>query len=90
MKISSAWKRDGVKVKKNRGASKPKIRWDVLGLSDPNRSESTTSIETIRREVLSLASRGLGQDTISRSIVQDTKNRSRQARGSQAGRRRAT
>ena len=90
MKISSAWKRDGVKVKKNRGASKPKIRWDVLGLSDPNRSESTTSIETIRREVLSLASRGLGQDTISRSIVQDTKGRGRQPRGSQAGRRRVS
>ena len=78
--------------KKNRRTSKPKIRWDLLGLSDPSVGESTTPIETIRREVSFLASRGFGQETTIRSTAQDAKGRGRghQADGSRATRRGAT
>jgi hypothetical protein len=63
-------------TKKTKRTPKPKIRWDLLGLSDPSLAESTTSIETIRREVTLLASRGIGEDTTIRS-AQDTKGRGR-------------
>ena len=89
MKIASVWKRSVTKTKKHRGTNKPKIRWDVLGLSDPNLADSTPPIETIRREVSSLASQGLGRDIIVRS-AQDAKGRGRQSRGSQTRRRGAT
>ena len=79
-------------TKKVRRTSKPKIRWDLLGLSDPRLDESTTSIETIRREVSLLASRGFGQETTIRSTAQDAKGRGRgrQPDGSLARRRGAT
>jgi hypothetical protein len=79
-------------TKKIRRTSKPKIRWDVLGLSDPNLDESTTSIETIRREVFLVASRGFGQETTIRSTAQEAKGRGRgrQPDGSRARRRGAT
>jgi hypothetical protein len=79
-------------TKKNRRTSKPKIRWDLLGLPDPSLAESTTSIETIRREVSLLASRGFGQETTIRSTVQDTKGRGRgrQPGGGRVRRRGAT
>ena len=79
-------------AKKIRRTSKLKIRWDVLGLSDPIVDESTTSIETIRREVSFLASRGFGQETTIRSTAQDGKGRGRgrQPNGSQPRRRGAT
>ena len=63
-------------TKKTRRTPKPKIRWEVLGLSDPRLDESTTSIETIRREVSLLASSGLGKETTIRS-AQGTKGRGR-------------
>jgi hypothetical protein len=79
-------------TKKTRRTSKPKIRWDVLGLSDPSLDESTTSIEMIRREVSVLASRGFGQETTIRSTAQEAKGRGRgrQPDGSRARRRGAT
>jgi hypothetical protein len=79
-------------TKKNRRTSKPKIRWDVLGLSDPSLTESITSIETIRREVSLLASRGLGEESTIRSAAQDTKGRGRgrQPDGGRVRRRGAT
>jgi len=78
-------------TKKTRRASKPKIRWDLLGLSDPSLDELTTSIETIRREVSFLASRGFGQETIIRSTAQNAKGRGRaRANGSSPERRGAT
>ena len=78
--------------KKSRRTSKPKIRWDVLGLSDPSLDESTTTIETIRREVSFLASRGFGQESTIRSAAQDAKGRGRshQPNGSRAMPRGAT
>ena len=63
-------------TKKTRRTSKPKIRWDLLGLPDPSLAESTTSIETIRREVSLLASEGFGKETTIRS-AQDEKGRGR-------------
>ena len=78
-------------TKKTGRTSKPKIRWDVLGLSDPSLAESSTSIETIRREVSLLASSGFGKETIIQS-VQDTKGggRGSQSDGSRMRRRGAT
>ena len=64
-------------TKKAKRTSKPKIPWDLLGLSDPNLAESTTSIEAIRRELTLLASRGIGVETTIRSAPQDTKGRGR-------------
>jgi len=79
-------------TKKNRRTSKPKIRWDLLGLSDPSLAESTTSMDTIRREVSLLASRGIGQESTIRSAAQDTKGRGggRQPDGGRVSRRGAT
>ena len=71
-------------TQKTRRTSKPKIRWDVLGLADPSLGESSTSIETIRREVSLLASSGFGKETTIRS-AQDTKGRGR-GRQSDGGR----
>ena len=80
-----------MKMTKNiRRTSKPKIRWDVLGLSDPSLDESTTSIETIRREVSFLANRGFGQETTIWSTAQDAKGRGRGRDESRARRRGAT
>lgn len=78
-------------TKKTRRTSKPKIRWDLLGLSDPSLAESTTSMETIRREVSLLASRGFGEETTIRS-AQETKGRGRgrQPDGARTRRRGAT
>ena len=87
MKITSVRKRNTTRTKKNRGNTKPKIRWNLLGLSDPNLAELTIPIELIRREVSSLASRGLGRDSILRSSAQEGKDRGRQHRGNQGRRR---
>ncbi len=78
-------------TKKTRRTSKPKIRWELLGLSDPTLAESSTSIETIRREVSLLASSGFGKEITIRS-AQDAKGRGRgrQPDGSRMRRRGAT
>jgi len=92
MKISSVGKRNNTEKKKARRAYKPKIRWELLGLSDPNLIASTTSIETIRKEVSSLASQGFGQGTNSRFTEQRAKGRGRNRKldGSPVRRRGAT
>jgi hypothetical protein len=71
MKISIAWKGSKAARKRIRPLSKPKIRWTVLGLQDPADGVSSTSMEDIRRQVSSLASRGFGAGTRSRSMPQD-------------------
>ena len=78
--------------KKYKRTYKPKIPWDLLGLSDPNLDETTTSIETIRKEVSLLANRGFGEETTLRSTAQNAKGRGqgRQTGGSRTGRRGAT
>lgn len=60
MKMSHVWKSSSRKKK-----TKPtyKIRWEVLGLSRPDRAQSTLSMETIRSEVSLMATQGLTERT---------------------------
>jgi hypothetical protein len=74
MKLSGAWRSGKPGKKKTRPAYRPKIRWELLGLTNPDTDEPATSIETIRKEVSSLASRGFGQGTRSRSTNQGAKS----------------
>lgn len=92
MKISGGWRGGKPSKKKVRPSYKPKIRWELLGLSDPSLEETSTPIESIRREVSSLASRGFGQGTRSRSTDQDRKSpgRAHQTGSTRARRRGAT
>jgi hypothetical protein len=92
MKISGGWRGGKPSKKKVRPSYKPKIRWELLGLSDPSLDETSTPIESIRREVSSLASRGFGQGTRSRSTDQDRKSpgRAHQTGSTRARRRGAT
>ncbi len=43
------------KSKRKTAHKKPKIRWHLLGLSDPRSGESASSIDVIRQGVASLA-----------------------------------
>lgn len=54
------------KKRKRNAVRKPKIRWEVLGLSGPQENEASASIDSIRQAVSSMASRGLGQGSRSR------------------------
>lgn len=67
MKMSTVWGSNKAMRKRKRTVPKTKIRWDVLGLQDPDLEGPSPSIEDIRRQVTSLASRGLGPGTRSRS-----------------------
>jgi hypothetical protein len=60
MKMSHVWKSSTRKKK-----TKPtyKIRWEVLGLSRPDREQSALSMETIRSEVSLMATQGLTERT---------------------------
>lgn len=60
MKMSHVWKSSSRKKK-----TKPtyKIRWEALGLSRPDRTQSTLSMETIRSEVSHMATQGLTERT---------------------------
>ncbi|MGE3977066.1 MAG: hypothetical protein AB7F94_05705 [Nitrospira sp.] len=53
--------------RRKRAIRRTKVRWDLLGLQDPERTPLTTSIDDIRRQIISAASQGLSQDTITRS-----------------------
>ena len=66
MNLASLWK--SRKPGKKKSARKPKIRWELLGLTDPNSVDRTSSIETIRQGVTSLAKHGLGPETRLRSV----------------------
>lgn len=60
MKISHVWKSGSAKKK-----TKPtyKIRWELLGLSRPDRAQSDLSMDAIRSEVSLLATQGLSERT---------------------------
>jgi len=92
MSIISVWRSKKAGKRKHRPVSRPKIRWELLGLSDPYLTKSRTSIEIIRKEVSSLARRGFGQGPRSRTTEQDGhgRGRSRQASAGQVRRRGAT
>lgn len=53
--------------RRKRAIRRTKVRWDLLGLQDPERTSSTTSIDDIRRQIISAANQGLSSDTLSRS-----------------------
>jgi len=74
MNLASVWKDRRAGKKKKKSVHKPKIRWQLLGLTDPNSIDSTSSIETIRKEVSSLARHGLGPDTRLRSTALESKS----------------
>ena len=63
MKISSTWKSGKSGKKKQRPTYRPKIRWELLGLSDPQNAELATSIETIRKQVSALTREGFGLES---------------------------
>ena len=67
MKMSTAWGSNKSSRKGKRTVIKTKIPWGVLGLQDPDLDNSVSSIEDIRRQATSMASRGLGPGTRSRS-----------------------
>jgi hypothetical protein len=71
MNLSSVWKNR--KRAKKAAIRKPKIRWQLLGLTDPKSIDNTSSIETIRREVSSLARHSFGPDTRLRSMPEQSK-----------------
>jgi hypothetical protein len=62
---------DSATRKRKRTVRPAKIRWDRLGLQDPALGKPTPSMEDIRRQVTSLASRGLGTGTRSRTVTKD-------------------
>ena len=53
--------------RRKRAIRRTKVRWDILGLQNPVQLAAAPSIEDIRRQIISAASQGLSQDTLSRS-----------------------
>ena len=74
MKMSTAWGSNKSSRKGKRTVIKTKIPWAVLGLQDPDLDNSASSIEDIRRQATSMASRGLGPGTRSRSDAKHSHN----------------
>jgi len=72
MNLSSIRKRHTIRKKKS--VYKPKIRWQLLGLTDPNPVDSAPSIDIIRREIASLARYSFGEDTRLRCFVNESKS----------------
>jgi hypothetical protein len=90
MNRTSVWKHG--KAGKKKSINKSKIRWEALGLLDPKLVDTASSIETIRREVSSLASHGMRPDTHFRPVAPDSKSQGRNSRSgaNRTGRRGAT
>lgn len=90
MNLSSVWKNRKRAQKKS--IRKPKIPWQLLGLTDPKSIDNTSSIETIRREVSSLARHSFGPNTQLRSTAQESKSlgRNHKSVGTRSRRRGAT
>jgi len=72
MNLASVWK--SRKAGKKKSVHKPKIPWQLLGLTDPNSIDNTSSIDVIRREVASLARHSFGEDTRLRSATKASKS----------------
>jgi hypothetical protein len=75
MKLSTGWRANKTRKNRARATRKPKIRWEVLGLPNPLATSLTTSMEDIRRQVSSMASRGFGQGTRSRTAEREAKTK---------------
>jgi len=75
MHFSTFWKVNKAGKKVRRSTGKPNIRWALLGLPDPRLAKLTSSIESIRSEVSSLAGRGMGQGVRARAAGQNIEGR---------------
>ena len=75
MHFSTFWKVNKAGKKVRRSTGKLNIPWALLGLPDPRLAKLTTSIESIRSEVSSLAGRGLGRGVRSRAAGQNIEER---------------
>jgi hypothetical protein len=74
MNLPSVWKDRRAGKKKKKSVHKPKIRWQLLGLTDPRSVDSTSSIEAIRQEISSLARHSFEPNTRSRSTAQESRS----------------
>ena len=70
MNITTLCRRNKHTKKKKRITRKPKIAWQQLGLKNPTAEGTGMSIDEIRRQVIQLSSRGLGQGVRSRPRVE--------------------
>ena len=70
MKTTMNWRGNRTTQKKKRVKHKPKIRWQELGFKNSATENASLSMEEIRRQVVMLSSRGLGQGVRSRPVVQ--------------------
>jgi hypothetical protein len=75
MKMSHGWKS---KSRKKKAKPTYKIRWEALGLSQPDRPQA--SIEAIRSEVSMLAIQGLSERTPASSAERTVNGRERKRR----------
>ena len=71
MKISMNWPGNRPTHKKKRARHKPKIRWQLLGLTDPAEEDTSVSMDEIRRQVVIMSHRGIGQGARSRPDVRN-------------------
>lgn len=71
MKLTMKW---GGKVR-NKKAFKPepKIRWDLLGLTDPAKEKIPMPIDEVRRQVLMMSSPGLSEENSARRAAMPPK-----------------
>lgn len=92
MKISTTWKSSKAGKKKQRPTYRPKIRWELLGLSNPQDAELPTSIETIRKQVSALTREGFGLESRAPETLthSQTRGRNKPTAGNRIRRRGAT
>jgi hypothetical protein len=72
VKMSASWGSSKTSRRGRRTVLKTKIRWEVLGLPDPALADPAPSMKDIRRQITSMASRGFGPGTRSRSNTKDS------------------
>lgn len=71
MKSRTSWGIGKTWPKRNRRIPRTKIRWKLLGLQDPAQASPVLSMADIRRNVISAASHGLGEESLARSQMND-------------------
>ncbi len=69
MKTTMSWRGNKAMHKKKRVKNKPKIRWQQLGFKSPAAADASIPMDEIRRQVVMLSSRGLGQGVRSRAMA---------------------
>lgn len=76
VKMSTSWGSSKTSRRGRRTVLKTKIRWELLGLQDPALSDPAPSMDDIRRQISSMASRGFGPGTRSRSNAKESSTHS--------------